>query len=550
MFVEYADVKMAIEGDQVIPHFQPQVDLRTGVLLGFEVLARWQNPLHGVVLPKNFILLAEESGLIGRLTEQVFRKAFKSAPILPEPLSLAVNISPIHLHDLNLPRQIRSMAEESGFPLERLTIEITESALLGNLEQARRAAHALKAMGCRLALDDFGTGYSSLGHLQALPFDEVKIDRSFVTNMTNARESRKIVAAIIGLGQSLGLITLAEGVETKEQAEMLLCLGCRLGQGWLYGRASAADAIPEMIAAEPHAVVAGQPEPGHRLGTSSLEAMPTQRLAQLQAIYDGAPVGLNFLDRNFCYVSINRRLAEINGIPVADHLGRSVKELFPQWFFNYEPYLRRALQGETITGVEVSRPSCIHGQPDMITLVSYEPAWDEGGEVIGVSVAVMDITEQKLSQEALRESEDCHRYTFDLNAQVQWVLDAEGALVQISSRWEETTGQSQERMRNMGWLDALHPEDVEPAMKILRIALHTGQPIDMEFRLKSTDGRWVWMRSRGSPCYGPSGEIIRWYGSVEDIGEHQQTEQTQRRRKAARLAILPPNRSLAATGHM
>jgi PAS domain S-box-containing protein len=550
MFVEYADVNRAIESDQLIPHFQPLVDLRTGLLVGFEVLARWQHPLHGAILPKNFISLAEENGLIERLTEQIVRKAFKSSPVLSAPLSLSINISPLHLHDLNLPHQIRAAAEEAGFPLERLTIEITESALLDNLAQARRAACELKAMGCRLALDDFGTGYSSLGHLQALPFDEVKIDRSFVMNMTNTRESRKIVAAIIGLGLSLGLITLAEGVETEEQAEMLLCLGCQLGQGWLYGRPAPANAIPDMIAAEPHAVSSGLPKLlRNGLRASSLEAMPTQRLAQLQAIYDGAPVGLSFLDRNLCYVSINRRLAEMNGIPVADHLGRSVKELFPQRFSSYEPYLRRAFQGEAISGVEVSMPSCTPGQPDIINMVSYQPAWDEGGEVIGVSVAVMDITDSKQTQEALRESEDRHRYVFELNSQVQWVLDTEGNILQISSRWEETTGQSKERTRNLGWLDALHPDDVEPTMKTLRNALRAGQPIDVEYRLKTINGPWRWMRSRGSPCRGPSGEILRWYGSVEDISEHRQAEETRRRRQA-RAAKMQPSGLMLATGHM
>ena len=524
MFVEYAEVKRAIESDQLIPHFQPLVDLRTGLLVGFEVLARWQHPLHGAILPKNFISLAEENGLIERLTEQIFRKAFRAAPALPEPLLLSVNISPLHLHNLNLPHQIRAMAEESGFPLERLTIEITESAILNNLEHARRAAHELKAMGCRLALDDFGTGYSSLGHLQALPFDEVKIDQSFVMNMTNTRESRKIVAAIVGLGQSLGLITLAEGVETEAQAEMLLCLGCQFGQGWLYGRPSPAEAIPDMIAADPHAVSSGPPELGYRFRASSLEAQPTQRLAQLQAIYDGAPVGLSFLDRNLCYVSINHRLAEMNGFPVADHLGRSVKEMFPEWFPIYEPYLRRALQGESRSGVEMLRQSCRPGQMDMTIVASYQPAWDEGGEVIGVSVAVMDITDQKRAQEAFQESEDCHQYVFELNSQAQWTLDAEGNILQISSRWEETTGQSKKQTRNMGWLDALHPADVEHTMKTLKEVLLTGMPFDVEYRVKSVDGSWKWMRSQGLARHGPSGEIFRWYGSVEDIDKCKQME--------------------------
>jgi PAS domain S-box-containing protein len=405
-------------------------------------------------------------------------------------------------------------------------------------------------MGCRLALDDFGTGYSSLGHLQALPFDELKIDRSFVMSMTNTRQSRKIVAAIIGLGKSLGLITLAEGVETAEQAEMLLCLGCQFGQGWLYGRPSTAKAIPDMIAAEPRAVSSGRPELlGYEFRASSLEAMPTQRLAQLQAIYDGAPVGLSFLDRNLCYVSINRKLAEMNGFPVVDHLGRSVKEMFPEWFPYYEPSLRRALQGEGVTGVEIQRPGLRPGQRGTTIMASYQPAFDEGGEVIGVSVAVTDITDKKRAQEALQESDDGYRFVFELNSQVQWILDAQGNLLQMSSRWEETTGQTKERTCNLGWLDVVHPEDVGPTMKAMRSSLSTGQPINTEYRVKTIDGRWRWMRSRGAPCYGPSGEILRWYGSVEDISEHRKTKEMWRRRQL-RLANPQPNGSTMVTHHV
>jgi PAS domain S-box-containing protein len=534
MFVNYADVSAALENDQVIPFFQPIVDLRSGRLFGFEVLARWQHPLLGPILPKNFIPLAEENGLIEQLTEQIFRKAFISSPILPEPIVLAVNVSPMQLHDLTLPCQIREATEAAGFPLQRLTIEITESALLDNLVLARKIAYELKAMGCRLALDDFGTGYSSLRHLQALPFDELKIDRSFVKNMTSTRESRKIVAAIVGLGHSLDLITVAEGIETKVQAEMLLCLGCKLGQGWLYGKPSSADAIPGMVASKRRARVSRVSKPGERTGASSLEALPTQRLAQLQAIYDGAPVGLCFLDRNLHYVSINRRLAEMNGVPVVDHIGRAGKEMFPEWFPNYEPYLCRALQGEAMTGVEVLRPSRRLDLPDMITMASYQPAWDEAGEVIGVSIAVADITDHKRAQEAIREIEDSQRFIFDLNPHVQWIMDNEGNNLQINSRWEQATGLSKEKTRNMGWLDALHPEDVAPTMTALKEALSTGNPIDVEYRIKSVDGMWRWMRSRGSPRRGPLGEIIRWYGSVEDIQEHRHADEA-RRKSIARM---------------
>ena len=146
--------------------------------------------------------------------------------MLPDPQWLAINISPHLLRGQALAKRIREAAEAAAFPLNRVAIEITESALVENLEHAQTISRELKGQGCRLAFDDFGTGYSSLLHLPSLPFDELKVDRSFVGSMTERRESRKIVSAIVGLGQSLALETIAEGVETQEQAEMLLLLGC------------------------------------------------------------------------------------------------------------------------------------------------------------------------------------------------------------------------------------------------------------------------------------------------------------------------------------
>jgi EAL domain-containing protein (putative c-di-GMP-specific phosphodiesterase class I) len=290
MPVELNDVRRALENDELIPCFQPLVSLHTGRLTGFEVLARWHHSERGLVLPENFISLAQENGLMTELMQQILRKALLAASVLSDPLTLAFNVSPSQLHDRKLPGQILELAAAAGFPPARLTIEVTENALLGDLAQVQTVANELKAMGCRLALDDFGTGYSSLSHLQALSFDELKIDRSFIAAMTHKRESRKIVAAIIGLGHSLGIITVAEGVESEEQAEMLLWLGCKRGQGWLYGRPVTADHISALIAA-PRRELPGTPcSPGEAWAVSSLEALPTQRLAQLQAIYDGAPV--------------------------------------------------------------------------------------------------------------------------------------------------------------------------------------------------------------------------------------------------------------------
>lgn len=526
MQVDVANVREALDRDELEPCFQPVVELHTGRLDSFEVLARWRHPQHGLVLPENFISLADENGLIGRLMEQIMRKAFLSASVVPAPLLLAVNISPTQLHDSTLPGQIGRLAEEGGFPLDRLAIEITESGLIENLDLAQKIARELKDMGCKLSLDDFGTGYSSLRHLQALPFDVLKVDRSFVISMTNKRESRKIAAAIVGLGRSLGLITVAEGVETEEQAEMLLWLGCGMGQGWFYGRPLTADRIPEMVKAKPHVLTTALSIHGDGWVVSSLEAQPAQRLAQLQAIYDGAPVGLCFLDCNLRYVSLNRRLAEMDGMPMASYLGKTVKDVIPKAFPFYEPYLRRALLGEAIPEVEVSVPSPIAGEPVRTALLSYQPAFDEAGEVVGVSLAAIDISARKRTEEALRESEEHLRYLVELNPEIPWVMDSDGNNLDVSSRWTTITGLSKEKTRNLGWLEALHPDDVEPTMNKLREAMASGAHIDVEYRVKRIDRDWTWMRSRGSPRFGPSGEILRWYGSVEDIQERKEMEET------------------------
>lgn len=257
MLVNPAEVRHAIECDAIEPCFQPVVDLRTARLTGFEVLTRWRHPTLGLVLPTNFIRVAEDLGIIGILSRQILRKAFRCAAILPNHLTLAVNVSPIQLRYRSLPVQIHESAEEAGLPLNRLIIEVTETAILDNEEMALSIAHELKGMGCGLALDDFGTGYASLRHLVSLPFDQIKVDRSFIQEMTTRSESRKIVAAVVGLGRSLGLATLAEGVELREQETILNQVGCSLAQGWLYGRPLAADQIPMMVAAP----VAARPTP-------------------------------------------------------------------------------------------------------------------------------------------------------------------------------------------------------------------------------------------------------------------------------------------------
>lgn len=516
MEVQLADLLRAIEGDEVIPYFQPIIELHSGKLVGFEVLARWQRPGKEPFLPRNFIPLAEEKGLIGTVANQMYRKAFHLIAELPAPLTLSFNVSPAQLHHTSLPAQIRAAADDTGFPLNRLMIEITETALAVDLERSKKTALRLKDMGCRLSLDDFGTGYSSLGSLQALPFDELKIDRSFVGSMTERRESRKIVAAIAGLGCSLGILTVGEGVETEEQAEMLLLFSATRAQGWLYGKPVPASKVAALVAAPCWVAPCLNPTLKGRWEGSSLEALPTQRLSQLRAIYDGAPVGLGFLDLNLRYVNLNRRLAEMNGFPISEHLGRSIAELMPNLYSTIGTYLRHALEGQAISGVEVPCPPSYEGGPPWTSLVSYHPARDEADEVIGVSIAVVDISERKVAEEALEESVFLYRHMAAICRQVPWSMEGDGTGLKVGSQPAVEAG-SDDATQHPEWLSDVHPADQQMTIQGMRMALRSKRPIDVEYRVNSADRGWRWMRCQASPRLGPDGEVLRWYGGVEDI---------------------------------
>jgi len=527
------ELRRALDADEIVPYFQPLVELRTGRLKGFEALARWRHPVHGSISPDIFIPLAEESGLIGLLSQTLLRRVFSVAATVPGDLSISFNLSALQFHDRALPEQIYSAAQQAEFSLKRLILEITESALIDNIDQANSIAQELKALDIRLALDDFGTGYSSLRHLQALPFDEIKIDASFVRAMSNTRESRKIVAAVVGLGHSLGLTTVAEGIETKPQADTLLWLACDLGQGWLYGPPVPASDLPSFLSTEPIA-------PSSDLSTESsesvipphLEALPAQRLLQLQAIYDAAPVGLCFLDANMRYVSINKHLAEMNGVPIADHLGKYVPEVLPKFFPVIEPYLRRALAGETFRDLELTSPRLNSDGHFITLLLSYEPIRDEASEIIGVSVAAIDITSRKVSEEALRESESLMRAIFDAVPMGILISDASSGHIMMSNPRAETilrrpiaAGMNIEVYRQFNIFDAdgrnLKAEEY-PTVR----AIQTGEittPEDILYR--RGDGTKAWVRATAAPFRGKDGKIAGVILAIQDIDEARQEKQ-------------------------
>jgi diguanylate cyclase (GGDEF)-like protein len=240
-------LRHGIKSGEIVPYFQPLIELTTGRLRGFEVLSRWQHPSKGVLTPDKFIALAEETGQITDLTVALIRQACRTAAALPRELTLAVNVSPEQLQDETLATKILGALSDTGFEPHRLEVELTEQALVTDIAVAKRVICSLKRHGIRVALDDFGTGYSSLCYLTELPFDTLKIDRSFVETLHDRSESVKIVTAIIGL-KSLGLATVAEGVEAERDETVLKELRCDFSQGYLYSKPIPAAGLPALRA--------------------------------------------------------------------------------------------------------------------------------------------------------------------------------------------------------------------------------------------------------------------------------------------------------------
>ena len=260
-----ADLRAAVDdSDQLVLHYQPIVDVATGDVVGTEALLRWQHPERGLLPPSVFIGVAEEAGLIGALGEHALRKASADAaqwredPLLAE-VGVTVNVSPNQLRSAGLAAQVAMALAESGLPASALTLEITESTLVRDVEATVAELGRCKALGVHLAVDDFGTGYSSLSYLASLPLDILKVDRVFVAGMGRADRGQVLAPAILGLAQSLQLTAIAEGVETEEQWKALRLLGCDRAQGYLFSPPVPVEELPDIVRSRARRVVARVP---------------------------------------------------------------------------------------------------------------------------------------------------------------------------------------------------------------------------------------------------------------------------------------------------
>ncbi|WP_235522884.1 putative bifunctional diguanylate cyclase/phosphodiesterase [Novosphingobium sp. Leaf2] len=240
-------IREGIGRGEFVPFYEQQIDLMTGELTGFEMLARWDSPQFGLIAPDIFIPVAEEIGAIGDLSQSVIAQALEDARTWDSKLTLAVNISPVQLRDPWFAQKLLHLLVDANFPPQRLEIEITESCLHDNLAQVSAIVTSLKNQGVCVSLDDFGTGYSSIGQLRHIPFDRIKIDRSFVSRLIEDKDSAAIVRAIAVLGEGLDMPVTAEGIETQDVLEHLRQFAGITGQGYLYGRPRRAHELSDWL---------------------------------------------------------------------------------------------------------------------------------------------------------------------------------------------------------------------------------------------------------------------------------------------------------------
>ncbi len=252
------DLRRAVALGQFHLHYQPLLEVASNEVIGFEALLRWEHPARGMVPPAEFIPLAEEVGLIVPIGEWVLRQACRTAASWPETVLVAVNVSPVQFADgARLLRAVDEALASAGLSGTRLEIEITESVLLRDAAETLATLHDLRGRGVRIAMDDFGTGYSSLSQLRSFPFDKIKIDRSFVSEIEGESGGKAVVRAIAALGASLGMTVTVEGVETEAQAAFVATSGGHQMQGYLISRPVPSDAVAALLAGRPASARAG-----------------------------------------------------------------------------------------------------------------------------------------------------------------------------------------------------------------------------------------------------------------------------------------------------
>jgi PAS domain S-box-containing protein len=511
------DLREALERNEFRVYYQPKPDLVSGRIIGVEALIRWEHPNKGLVLPAEFIPLAEKTGLIVPIGEWVLRTACLETYSWREaglpPIILSVNLSVRQLYQPNFVERVQDILEETRFNPEYLALEITESMMMDK-NQVFHTLMGLKRLGVQISLDDFGTGFSSLRYLREFPIDKIKIDQSFVRNCPTDLNDAKIVKSIIAMAHQLKLNVIAEGIESKDQLVFLQQNHCNIGQGYLFSKPVPQEELIQRFNQIEQII----PREGIPQKVNKQKRLEEMLETARQDLYDTVRLqqGLIFKIKKengkFIHLLSDGKLMYKMGLTPEKVVGKELRDFLPMKVVDeISLFYQKAWEGEE----DVTYEGELNG---IYYSASLSPIY-RGGQVVEVIGSCYDISEQKWVVEALRLSESKYRLIEENILDLIATFDIDGAVLYASPSHKKVLGYTPKEYETHWAFDLVHPDDVPAIQLQFSSMIETKESCQVEFRHQHSQGGWVYIEAKVTPIYDESNNFKYILAVGRDISE-------------------------------